>query len=233
MVLDNQMNVAVERIEGAIYLIRGQRVMLDVDLAWLYGVTVGRLNEAVRRNINRFPADFMFQLNKDEFEELKSRRGSVNLKSQIAISSSGWGGRRHPPYAFTEQGVAMLSTVLRSDRAIHVNIEIMRAFVRLRRMLSTNVDLERKLASLERKYDVQFKVVFDAIRRLMAEPEIPRKKIGFQVKEKFSSYMIGVRRTENGLPGRYYSRRNNREKDIFSAVSKSDAKPGFSGALSS
>ena len=175
MVLDNQMNVAVERIEGAIYLIRGQRVMLDVDLAWLYGVTVGRLNEAVRRNINRFPADFMFQLNKDEFEELKSRRGSVNLKSQIAISSSGWGGRRHPPYAFTEQGVAMLSTVLRSDRAIHVNIEIMRAFVRLRRMLSTNVDLERKLASLERKYDVQFKVVFDAVRRLMREAVRRRK----------------------------------------------------------
>ena len=199
------MNVAVERIEGAIYLIRGQRVMLDVDLAWLYGVTVGRLNEAVRRNINRFPADFMFQLNKDEFEELKSRRGSVNLKSQIAISSSGWGGRRHPPYAFTEQGVAMLSTVLRSDRAIHVNIEIMRAFVRLRRMLATNADLERRLNELEKKYDAQFKVVFDAIRQLMAPSQHAKKKIGFQVKEKLSPYMIGVRRTENGLPGRYCS----------------------------
>jgi hypothetical protein len=188
MLKNHQMIIAVERIERAIYLIRGQKVMLDADVAWLYGVSVGRLNEAVRRNINRFPADFMFQLTKDEFEEMKNRMGRVNLKSQIAISSSRWGGRRHPPYAFTEQGVAMLSTVLRSDRAIHVNIEIMRAFVRLRRMLASNTDLERKLKELERKYDAQFKVVFDAIRQLMAPPQPAKKKIGFLARERRSPY---------------------------------------------
>jgi hypothetical protein len=113
------------------------------------------------------------------------------LKSQIAISSSGWGGRRHPPYAFTEQGVAMLSTVLRSDRAIHVNIEIMRAFVCLRRMLATNVNLERRLNELEKKYDAQFKVVFDAIRQLMAPSQSVKKKISFQVRGKLSPYRVG------------------------------------------
>ena len=127
----------------------------------------------------------------DEFEELKNPRGRVNLKSQIAISSSGWGGRRHPPYAFTEQGVAMLSTVLRSDRAIRVNIEIMRAFVRLRRMLATNVNLERRLNGLEKKYDAQFKVVFDAIRQLMAPSQPAKKKISFQVRGKLSPYRVG------------------------------------------
>lgn len=182
------MIIPEDRIEKAILFIRGQKVMLDAELAWLYGVSVGRLNEAVRRNINRFPADFMFQLTKDEFEELKNQMGRVNLKSQIAISSSGWGGRRHPPYAFTEQGVAMLSTVLRSDRAILVNIEIMRAFVRLRRMLASNTGLERRLNELEKKYNAQFKVVFDAIRRLMVEPQLPRKKIGFLAKERRAAY---------------------------------------------
>jgi len=127
----------------------------------------------------------------DEFEELKNRMGRVNLKSQIAISSSGWGGRRHPPYAFTEQGVAMLSTVLRSDRAIHVNIEIMRAFVRLRRMLASNTGLERRLTKLEKDYDAQFNVVFDAIRQLMAPSRPAKKKIGFQVKGKLSPYRVG------------------------------------------
>ncbi len=124
----------------------------------------------------------------DEFEELKNPRGRVNLKSQIAISSSGWGGRRHPPYAFTEQGVAMLSTVLRSDRAIRVNIEIMRAFVRLRRMLASNVNLERRLNELEKKYDAQFKVVFDAIRQLMAPSQPAKKKIGFLARERRAAY---------------------------------------------
>ena len=114
-----QSPIPVEQIERAILLIRGQKIMLDADLAGLYGVTVGRLNEAVKRNRDRFPADFMFQLSDTEF---------ANLKSQIAISSYGWGGRRHPPYAFTEQGVAMLSSVLKSKRAVHVNIAIMRAF---------------------------------------------------------------------------------------------------------
>ena len=177
-----------ERIDRSILLIRGHKVMLDADLAELYGVSVGRLNEAVRRNADRFPYDFMFQLTKEEFEFLKSQSVPADLKSQIAISSSGWGGRRHPPYAFTEQGVAMLSSVLRSKRAIAVNIEIMRAFVRLRQILATNADLARKLDALERKYDAQFKVVFDAIRRLMAVPKPKKRKIGFLVEEKPAAY---------------------------------------------
>jgi ORF6N domain-containing protein len=130
-----------ERIEKRIYFLRSERLMLDADLARLYGVGVGRLNEAVKRNRDRFPNDFMFQLSAAEF----------NLKSQIAISSSGWGGRRHAPYAFTEQGVAMLSSVLRSKRAVQVNIEIMRAFVRLREMISTNKALAKRLDELERR----------------------------------------------------------------------------------
>lgn len=159
----------VERITEAILFIRSQRVMLDADLAALYGVETKVLVQAVKRNIDRFPGDFMFQLTKQEFD---------NLRSQIVSSS--WGGRRYPPYAFTEQGISMLSSVLRSKRAIQVNIEIMRAFVQLRRMLASHADLARKLSALEKKYDAQFKVVFDAIRGLMAPPE-PRKKrrVGF------------------------------------------------------
>ena len=160
-----------ERIEQRILLIRGHNVMLDSDLAQLYGVTVGRLNEAVKRSEDRFPSDFMFQLTKAEFE---------NLKSQIAISSSKWGGRRHAPYVFTEQGVAMLSSVLRSKRAIEVNIAIMRTFVRLREMISPNKVLARRLTDLEKKYDGQFQVVFEAIRELMAEPTPKSRRIGFK-----------------------------------------------------
>ncbi|MDO9371963.1 MAG: ORF6N domain-containing protein [Gammaproteobacteria bacterium] len=162
--------IPTERIAHAILLIRGQKVMLSTHLAELYEVEPRVLVQAIKRNIERFPDDFMFQLSGEEF---------ANLKSQIVTSS--WGGlRRAAPYAFTEQGVAMLSSVLRSDRAVHVNIEIMRAFVRLRQMLATNVELARKLAALERKYDAQFKVVFEAIRELMTPPE-PKKKrpIGF------------------------------------------------------
>ena len=162
--------VPMERITNSILLIRGQKVMLSTHLAELYGVPTKVLNQAVKRNIERFPEDFMFQLSDDEFS---------NLKSQFVTSS--WGGmRRAAPYAFTEQGVAMLSSVLRSRRAVRVNVEIMRAFVRLRQMLSTNADLARKLAVLEKKYDAQFRVVFDAIRELMISPE-PKKKrpIGF------------------------------------------------------
>ena len=168
-----QSPIPVEQIERAILLIRGQKVMLDADLAGLYGVSVGRLNEAVKRNRDRFPADFMFQLSDTEF---------ANLKSQIAISSYGWGGRRHPPYAFTEQGVAMLSSVLKSKRAVHVNIAIMRAFVKLREMLSAHTELRQKLAELERKlegHDGQIRSLFEAIRRLMAPPPKP-KRIGFR-----------------------------------------------------
>jgi len=160
-----------ERIEQTILLIRGHNVMLDSDLAQLYGVTVGRLNEAVKRNEDRFPSDFMFQLTKAEL---------VNLKSQIAISSSTWGGRRHAPYVFTEQGVAMLSSVLRSKRAIEVNIAVMRTFVRLRKMISSNKVLARRLTDLEKKYDGQFRVVFEAIRELMAEPTTKSRRIGFK-----------------------------------------------------
>ena len=156
-------------IERSIRLIRGQKVLLDEDLARLYGVTAKRLNEQVRRNAARFPADFMFTLDRLE---------AVNLRSQIATSSS-WGGRRYQPMAFTEQGVALLSSVLRSPRAVEVNIEIMRAFVRLRRMLESNVELSRRLDALERKYDGQFRAVFDAIRELMTPPRKAGKRIGF------------------------------------------------------
>ncbi len=164
----------VHAIESAIVQLRGHRVMLDEALAPLYGVEVKVLNQAVKRNLDRFPDDFMLQLTRDELR---------NLRSQSVTSSSGHGGRRTLPYAFTEQGVAMLSSVLRSPRAIHVNIEIMRAFVRLRQLLRENAELARKLTALERKYDQQFKVVFDAIRELMSPPERARRAIGFGKKD--------------------------------------------------
>ncbi len=170
---ENKHSLPVERIESRIYLIRGEKVILDEDLARLYEVETRILVQAVKRNMERFPDDFMFQLSSSEFE---------TLRSQIVISS--WGGRRTPPFAFTEQGVAMLSGVLRGKRAVFVNIEIMRVFVRLRRMLADNAELSRRLAALERKYDGQFKVVFDAIRALMKSEEKPKRKIGFSaVKE--------------------------------------------------
>ena len=162
--------VPVDRIEKAILLIRGQKVMLDADLAELYGVETKMLVRAVKRNVNRFPTDFMFQLSKEEFDSLRFHFGT----------SSDWGGRRYRPYAFPEQGVAMLSSVLRSRRAIQVNIEIMRAFIRLRQMLASHVELARKLDALEKKYDAQFKQVFAAIRQLMAPPEPKRRPIGFR-----------------------------------------------------
>ncbi len=160
---------ARERVEEIITLIRGEKVILDRDLAVLYGVETRSLIQAVRRNRSRFPSDFMFQLN---------RRECSLLTSQIVISN-GRGGTRHQPYAFTEQGVAMLSSVLRSTRAVQVNIEIMRAFVRLRRMLASHAELARKLDELEKKYDAQFRIVFEAIRELMAPPEPDRPQIGF------------------------------------------------------
>jgi hypothetical protein len=160
-----------ERIERAILLIRGQKVMLDSDLAALYGVPTRRLNEQVRRNRDRFPSDFMFELTAPE---------TSALRSQIATSNTGRGGRRYAPLAFTEQGVAMLSSVLRSGRAVQVNIEIMRTFVKLRQVLATHKDLARKLEALERKYDTQFRVVFDAIRHLMAPAAPKSRRIGFR-----------------------------------------------------
>lgn len=165
--------IPAERIERCILFIRDQKVMLDKDLAELYGVETKRLIEAVKRNIRRFPDDFMFQLNKEENDLLRSQIATSNI-------STGRGGRRYAPYAFTEQGVAMLSSVLRSPRAVDVNVEIMRTFVRLRRMLASNVELARKLETLEKKYDSQFKVVFDAIRQLMTPVEFKNKRqIGF------------------------------------------------------
>ena len=160
-----------ERIESKIYLIRGQKVMLDRDLAELYGVKTKVLIQAVKRNINRFPLDFMFQMRKEEFNV---------LRSQFVTSS--WGGRRYLPYAFTEQGIAMLSSVLNSERAIQVNIAIMRVFVKLKEMLSTHKELARKLSQLEQKFekhDSEIRSIFEAIRQIMMPVEQGNKKIGF------------------------------------------------------
>ena len=170
---------STQQIDRQILLIRSHKVLLDVHLAALYGVTTKRLNEQVRRNRSRFPDDFMLQLTSEEVE---------SLRSQNATSKRGRGGRRYAPYVFTEQGVAMLSTVLNSERAIQVNIEIMRAFVRLRQLLASNDQLARKSETLEKKYDAQFKVVFDAIRQLMAPPEPKKRKIGFLVEERAARY---------------------------------------------
>jgi hypothetical protein len=164
---DSLIKVPVERIEKAIYLIRGEKVMLDRDLAGLYGVETRVLNQSVRRNIDRFPDDFMFELTRDEIQGISQFVTSSDLKFSKRVT------------VFTEQGVAMLSSVLRSKRAIAVNIEIMRAFVRLREMLASNVELAKKLDDLEKKYDYQFKAVFDAIKRLMLPPDKPKGGIGF------------------------------------------------------
>jgi len=163
--------IPLERIERAIVLIRGQKVMLDSDLADLYEVEVKALNQAVKRNIERFPTDFMIQLTAEEAGLLRSQ--NVTLKTARGQH------RKYLPYAFTEQGVSMLSSVLNSERAIKVNIAIMRAFVRLRQMLASNAELARKLDALEKKYDAQFRVVFDAIRQLMAPPAKPKRRIGY------------------------------------------------------
>ncbi len=161
----------MEMIEGKILLIRGQKVMLDRDLAKLYGVETRVLNQAVRRNIDRFPEDFMFSLTREEIRNL----------SQIVISSK----IKHAPnvFAFTEHGVAMLSSVLNSPRAVQVNIQIMRTFAKLREIMSQHKDLAKRLDALEKRYDSQFKVVFDAIRQLMTPPEPKRRKIGFHRKD--------------------------------------------------
>jgi hypothetical protein len=163
--------------ERRILLIRGIKVMLSHDLAELYGVETKALNRAVKRNTERFPKDFMFRLSDKEWSDLRCQIGTSSSKDKADIKS--WGGSRVAPYAFTEQGVAMLSSILRSRRAALVNIAIMRAFVRLREMLLTNTELARKLAALESKYDSQFKVVFDAIRQLMAPPDKKISRIGF------------------------------------------------------
>ena len=170
--MNNTDLISSGRIEKTIYVIRGERVMLDRDLAELYQVQTKALNQAVRRNADRFPADFMFQLSEKEVASLN--------RSQFVTGSEKHRDPHFRPYAFTEQGVAMLSSVLRSKRAISVNIEIMRAFVKLRQIFVSNAELARRLDELESKYDKQFKIVFDAIRQLMATPVRNRKQIGFR-----------------------------------------------------
>src|SRR4030095_16909616 len=169
--MSNASLIPREKIEQIIYLIRGEKVMLDRDLAALYGIATKVFKQAVRRNIDRFPDDFMFVLNATEFK---------NWRSQFVTSKADRKGLRYAPYAFTEHGILMLSSVLNSQRAIQVNIEIMRAFVKLREMLASNADLSRRLDELESKYDRQFKVVFDAIRELMSPQVRDRKQIGFR-----------------------------------------------------
>lgn len=159
-------------IKSKIHYLRGKKVMLDSDLAELYGVETKKLNQAVKRNIARFPKDFMFQLTKEEAETSSSRSQNVTLKKGENI--------KYLPYAFTEQGVAMLSSVLRSERAILVNIQIMRTFTKIQEMLEDHKELREKIESMENKYDYQFKVVFDAIKRLINPLEPPKPKIGFR-----------------------------------------------------
>ena len=157
-------------LAGLVRWVRGERVLLDADLARLYGVETKALKRAVNRNLKRFPRDFVFLLTKEEL---------ANLRCQFGTSSLGWGGSRYTTMAFTEQGVAMLSSVLRSDRAADVNIAIMRTFVKLRRLMDSNRELARKIAEMEKKYDEQFRAVFQAIQELITEENKPKRKIGF------------------------------------------------------
>lgn len=159
-----------ERIENAILLLRGEKVILDADLAALYGVTTKRLNEQVKRNQGRFPPDFMFRLTREEF---------TALRSQFATSNSGSGGRRYPPHVFTEHGAIMAANVLSSERAVNMSILVVRAFLRLRRILASHTELSRKLDELEKRYDSQFTQIFAALRALVAPPDISRDRIGF------------------------------------------------------
>lgn len=164
--------VPIERVEGRILELRGEKVLLDHDLAELYQVTVSQLNQAVKRNISRFPEDFMFRIDADEW---------AALRSQSVISKGGRGGRRYPPYAFTEHGAVMAATVLSSERAVAMSLLVVRAFVRLRRGLASHANLARKLDELERKYDQQFQVVFEAIREILggSQADVPQRRIGF------------------------------------------------------
>ena len=189
--------IPAEQIALRIRRFRGEKVLLDFDLAALYGVETRALNQAVRRNADRFPADFMFQLSSEETETLSqlvtpSVAGhDVSNSSQIVMSSGKYRGKRYRPYAFTEQGVAMLSSVLNSESAVKMNIAIMRAFVQLRRALETNRELARKFSELERridKHDAEIDAILEAIRQLMAPPEKPRREIGFHVREEAARY---------------------------------------------
>jgi ORF6N domain len=182
-IVTSKVEIPAERVERRILLIRNQKVMLDADLAALYEVETKILNQAVRRNIERFPEDFMVQLTPEEDDLAKEFLNADLLRSQIVTSNTGRGGRRYQPLAFTEQGVAMLSSVLRSPRAVQVNIAIMRAFVKLRQLLASNEELSRRLEEMESRYDQQFRAVFDAIGELMAPEEEPRRPIGFSTEK--------------------------------------------------
>ena len=189
---DNKALIPVERIERLIYLIRGQKVMLAADLAALYGVATWRLNEQVKRNQHRFPPDFVFQLTSEEAD---------SLTSQNARSKTGRGGRRHIPYAFTEHGAIMAAMVLNSPRAVEMSVQVVRAFVRLREMLTSNRELAQKLAELERKlegHDAAIRNLFEAIRQLLNSPEPPRKQIGFHVKEGKARYAMKLGKRSGG-----------------------------------
>lgn len=172
---DSLIKIPVERIEEKIYVIRDERVMLDQDLARVYGVTTARLNQQVRRNLERFPIDFMFELTSDEYEA---------LMLQIATSKQGRGGRRKLPLAFTEHGALMAANVLNSGRAVEASVEVVRAFVKMRSMLASHAELGRKIEALEKKYDSQFQVVFKAIKQLMLPADKPRTAIGFTASSK-------------------------------------------------
>jgi hypothetical protein len=162
-----------ERIIQSIFVVRGQKIMIDSDLAELYGVETKVLNQSVKRNLDRFPKDFMFQLTAEETDF---------LRSQIVTSNEGRGGRRYNPMVFTEQGILMLSSVLKSERAIQVNIQIVRTFIKLREMLSNYKEVKEKIEAMEKKYDQRFKVVFDTLKQLLVEEEKPKRKIGFSQK---------------------------------------------------
>ena len=166
-------HMSIEKIEKAIYIIRGEEVMLDRDLAFLYGVETKTLNRAVKRNLQRFPPDFMFQLTDDEAKALRCQTGTSNNERD---------GRRYLPYVFTEPGIAMLSSVLSSERTIAVSIEMIRAFIKLRELFASNAELARRLDELESTYDKEVKIVFDAIRKLMTTPARDRKEIGFRLR---------------------------------------------------
>ena len=178
MTTETSIIIPSERIISKIYIIHNRKVMLDRDLAELYGVTTGNLNLAVRRNIKRFPADFMFQMSKEEMK---------NWKLQFATSNSIKMGLRKPPYVFTEHGVAMLSSALNSDRAVNINIQIIRTFIKIRELLATNDALQRKIMQLERKYgshDIKIKKIFDILQLLLADESKSKNEIGFQIKKK-------------------------------------------------
>lgn len=188
--------ISIKSIERKIYQIRGQRVMIDSDLAAMYGVKTGELNRAVKRNAERFPDDFMFQLTVEEAETLRCQIGILEVQAHLESGTTAASGRgkhrKYLPHVFTEQGVAMLSSVVNSRRAAQVNIAIMRAFVMLREMILSHKDLAKKLDELEKKYDSQFVIVFDAIRALMAPPEEERRKIGFLAKESHAPYAVAA-----------------------------------------